>query len=74
MDAITEIPVRSPAAERMKLHREIKKNGMRCLTIELRETEIDALIKLKLLKAEMRDDREAIVDALYSWFDRELAS
>jgi hypothetical protein len=25
MDAITEIPVRSPAAERMKLHRELEK-------------------------------------------------
>ena len=45
---------------------------MRCVTIELRETEIDALIKLKLLKAEMRDNREAIVEALYAWFDREL--
>jgi len=63
---------RSPAAERMKLHRERKKNGMRCATIELRETEIDALIKLKLLKAEMRDDREAIAEALYGWFEREL--
>jgi hypothetical protein len=72
MDAIGEIPVRSPAAERMKLHRERKKNGMRCVTIELRETEIDALIAKQFLKPEMRDDREAIADAIYGWFEREL--
>jgi hypothetical protein len=72
MDAVVEIPTRSPAAERMRLHRERKKNGMRCVVIELRETEIDALIKLKLLKAEMRDDREAIIEALYGWFEQAL--
>ena len=72
MDADTETPARSPAAERMRAHRERKKNGMRCLIIELRETEIDALISLKLLKAEVRDDREAIVDAIYGLFEREL--
>ena len=63
---------RSPAAERMRLHRERKKNGMRCVMIELRETEVEALIKLKLLKAEMRDGREAIVEAIYRWFEGEL--
>ena len=42
---------RSPAAERMRLHRERKKSGMRCLMIELRETEIDALIRKGFLKA-----------------------
>jgi hypothetical protein len=40
--------------------------------IELQETEIDALIKLKLLKAEMRDDREAIIEAPYGWFEQAL--
>jgi hypothetical protein len=72
MDTNSEIPTRSPAAERMRLHRERKRNGMRCLIIELRETEIDALIKLKLLKAEMRRDRDAIVDAIYGWFEQVL--
>jgi hypothetical protein len=72
MEAVVEIPARSPAAERMRLHRERKKNGMRCVVIELRETEIDALITLKLLKAEMRDDREAIIEALYGWFEQTL--
>jgi hypothetical protein len=29
----------------MRRHRERRRDGMRCLTIELRETEIDALIR-----------------------------
>jgi hypothetical protein len=44
----------SPAAERMRLHRERKKNGMRCLMIELRETEINALIRKGFLKTDTR--------------------
>jgi hypothetical protein len=67
-----EIISRSSAAERMKLHRERKKKGMRCLTIELRETEIDALIRKGFLKADTRNDAEAITDGLYAYFDREL--
>jgi hypothetical protein len=47
---------RSPAAERMRLHRERRKSGMRCLMIELRETEIDALIRKGFLKAERHQD------------------
>ena len=31
---------RSPAAARMRLHRERRRHGLRCLMIELRETEI----------------------------------
>ena len=60
----------SPAAERMRLHRERRRKGLRCLTIELRETEIDALVGMKLLRAEMRDDANAIIEALYMHFDR----
>jgi hypothetical protein len=45
---------------------------MRCLTIELRETEIDALIRNGFLTADARNDAEAIIDALYAFLDREL--
>jgi len=34
----------SDVADRMRRHRQRRRNGLRCLTIELRETEIDALI------------------------------
>jgi len=43
---------RSAAAERMRLHRERRRKGLRCLTIELRESEIDALVRMGLLRAE----------------------
>jgi hypothetical protein len=71
---MSEIPsaselVRSAAAERMRLHRERRRNGMRCLTIELRETEIDALIREGLLKSETRNDPSAVTKALYAHLD-----
>jgi len=44
---------RSPAAARMRLHRERRRHGLRCLMIELRETEIDVLIGKGLLNSEM---------------------
>jgi hypothetical protein len=60
-----------PAARRMRLHRERKKNGMRCVMIELRETEIDAFVQKGFLKTEMRNDVEEIANAIYAWLDRE---
>ena len=57
----------------MRLHRERKKNGMRCLMIGIRETEIDALIRKGFLKPDARNDTQAIIDALYSYFDHEFS-
>jgi len=37
--------------------------------IELRETEIDALIRRGLLRADMRNDPSAVSDALYAFLD-----
>jgi len=45
---------------------------LRCLTIELRETEIDALARMGLLRPEMRNDANAVIEALYMHFDRTL--
>jgi hypothetical protein len=64
---------RSRAAERMRAHRDRKKSGMCCVMLELRATEIDALIQKGFLKADARNDKSEIADALYSYFDRELA-
>jgi hypothetical protein len=73
MQQATADPIyRSSAAERMRAHRERKKTGMRCVMLELRETEIDALIRIGLLKSDTRHDTQAIIDALYAYFDREL--
>jgi hypothetical protein len=68
-ETISPAPARSPAAERMRLYRERRRSGLRCLTIELRETEIDALIRRGLLKSEMRNDSAEIIDALYQHLD-----
>ena len=66
--------VRSPAAERMRLHRERRRQGLRCLMIELRETEIDVLIAKGLLNSETRHDPGAVSEALYAHLDQSLGS
>jgi hypothetical protein len=62
----------SDAAWRMRLHRERRRRGLQCLLVELRETEIDALIRKGLLKAETRHDLLAVRKALYSYLDQTL--
>jgi hypothetical protein len=64
----------SAAAERMRLHRERRRQGLRCLMIELRETEIDALVEKGLLDGEMRNDPDAVSDALYAHLDQTLGA
>ena len=63
---------RSAAAERMRLHRERRHKGLRCLTIELRDSEINGLIGKGMLKADARNDVDAIRDALYAHLERTL--
>ena len=62
----------SDAALRMRRSRRRRCNGMRSLTIELRETEIDNLVLKNLLSAKARDDPNAVRSALYGFFDRAL--
>jgi hypothetical protein len=64
----------SPAAERMRLHRERRRWGLRCMTIELRETEIDALIRKGMLKADARNDPGAVCKALYAHLESTLGA
>jgi len=66
-------PSISPAAVRMRRHRKLRRDGLRCLTIQLRETEIDALIYKGLLKPETRHSKNAIINALHSFFDLTLS-
>ena len=63
---------RSAAAERMRRHRERRRDGLRCLLIELRETEIDALARNGFLKADARNDPDSIEMALYEFLERAL--
>jgi hypothetical protein len=57
------------AAERMRAHRRRRRDGLRCLTIELRDSEIALLIGEK---AVARNDADAIRNALYAHLDRTL--
>jgi hypothetical protein len=45
---------------------------MRCLTIELREAEVDALIRHRLLGPDDRNNRPAVLQALYHFLDEAL--
>ena len=63
---------RSPAAERMRRHRRRKKDRLRCLTIELREREVDALIRKGLLKPETRNVTYDVQMALYAFLEETL--
>ena len=42
------------------------------MMIELRETEIDQLIRLRFLRPEMRNDTNAIIEAVYAHLDTTL--
>ena len=61
-----------PAAERIRRHRERRREGLRCLWVELRDSELDALVQEKLLEPQLRHDENAIADALYAHLERTL--
>jgi hypothetical protein len=70
----TGAPGSRSAAERMRAHRERRRLGLRCLTVQLRETEIDVLVGKGLLPPETRNDSRAIIEAVHRHFDQTLAS
>ncbi len=66
-------PLRHPsAAARMRLHRLRKQSGLTCLTVELRNTEITALVRKGLLQPDSRHDLKAVRTAMYVFLDRSL--
>ena len=66
--------IRSAAAERMRRHRERRREGLRCVMIQLRETEVDALICRGLLKPETRNNLSAFRKAFYTFLDGTLGA
>jgi len=69
---MNELAVPSPAAIRMRRSRKRRRDRLRCLRIELRETEIDALVNKRLLKPDARNNYGALVKALYAFFEQQL--
>jgi hypothetical protein len=56
----SKLPASSQAAERMRRYRKRRRNGLRCVRLDLHQTEIDALIKRGLLPKQHRERMEAI--------------
>jgi hypothetical protein len=54
----------APAAVRMRLHRKRRREGMQYVRIPLHTLEIDALIRLRVLPKEHREDADALQAAV----------
>ena len=54
----------SPAAQRMRRYRERVRQRLRYIPIPLHETDIDALIRMRLLKQDERQDVQALQTAV----------
>jgi hypothetical protein len=54
----------SLAAQRMRRYRKQRKQGLRYIPIPLHVTDIDALIRMRLLKEDQREDVEALQTAV----------
>ena len=54
----------SPAAQRMRRYRKQRRQGLRPVRILLDETDIDAFIRLALLKEDQHQDEEALRTAV----------
>ena len=54
----------SPAAQRMRRYRKRRRQPMRYIPIPLHVSEIDALVRMRLLKDEQRQDVEALRTAV----------
>ncbi len=62
----------SPAAQRMRLLRQRRADGLRCIKFEIYDSQVDALIARRLLPSDKRNDSEEIAKALYAIVDRVL--
>ena len=57
-------------ALRMRASRQRRRAGLRCITLDLRESEIDRLIELGYLLGADRNDKNQVLVALYRFLDR----
>jgi hypothetical protein len=57
-------------AERMRVARQRRRDGLRCIPLEIRDDEIEALVTAGLLRSDARNDFNAIAAALGKLLDR----
>ncbi len=82
MTDTTPTKQRTSAAERMHLSRERRRKGLRCVPLEVRDTEIDNLIKLGILDPARRNSPHAIAGAMgrlldqipFSWWQQAMTN
>ena len=63
----------SPAAARMRRHRQRRRKGLRTILVDVRESEIDELIRRGHLAEAERNDRIAVRRAIHRFLDLSLA-
>jgi hypothetical protein len=66
----TDKIARGSAAERMRRSRQRRRAGLRCFRLELRNDEIEALVRLRLLSPGEQTNRNAVTKAMYAFLDR----
>jgi hypothetical protein len=72
MTEVDHLPRLSSGAQRMRRHRERRRRGLRCVTIEVRRSEVDTLIARRLLTREEWADRSALRKAIHRFLDMTL--
>ena len=60
------------ASQRMRHHRERRRLGLRCITVQVFDKEVDTLVRRGLLEADARNDPYAVRDALHTHLARTL--
>jgi len=69
MTEVADLPRLSSAVERMRLYRERRRRGLSCIKVQLRRSEVDALIACGLLEPADRQDRGVLAAALHRYLD-----
>ena len=63
---------RTRAAERMRRSRQRRRDGLRSFRLDLRNDEIESLVRRGLLLAAEKTNRNAIIKAMYAFLDHTL--
>jgi hypothetical protein len=69
MTEVAHLPRLSRGAQRMRRYRERRRRGLSCIKVQLRRSEVEALIACGLLQPAQRQDRNVLAAALHRYLD-----
>ena len=69
MTEVDHLPRLSPGAQRMRRYRARRRRGLSCIRVQLRRSEVEALIACGLLQPAQRQDSNALAAALHRYLD-----